>query len=60
MYNEDHTWITDSETYGKAKILQIIVKFAFKSTGMVQAIALEGLSKLLLHDKIQKPQVWIA
>ncbi|CAD8172660.1 unnamed protein product [Paramecium pentaurelia] len=60
MYDDDQAWVIDSETYGKQKILSIIMKFAFKSEGVIQAIALEGLCKLLIHDKILKPQVWIA
>ncbi|CAD8089925.1 unnamed protein product [Paramecium sonneborni] len=60
VYHEDLVWVYDSEQYEKQKIMQIIMNYVFKHDSIVQLTAIKGFGNLLINNKLQKPNVWIA
>ncbi|CAD8131376.1 unnamed protein product [Paramecium sonneborni] len=60
VYHEDLIWVYDQEQYEKWKIMQIIMNYVFKYSAIVQLTAIKGLGSLLINNKLQNPQVWIA
>jgi hypothetical protein len=62
IYNFDEAteFCTEDNVIDKASVVAIISNLAIKSKGTLQCTALEGLAKLLLHQRIANPLVHVA